>query len=212
MGRTCQNAGRTVLKLHDNWEDKRSVFLALTYCDGGDFGDKLRQMKDQMYEKLVAQWMLDICTAVFELHSRGIIHRDIKPDNFMVKTIPEFVGGRLVLSDFGLSVFLKKNQQLKEMCGTPAFMAPEIRAGKGYGFPVDLWAAGVMQYMMMNGGRHPFISEQGQLNEQAERDLKRDGVGSIGLGSQSASAFLMGMVFPESVFSEECQDLCKDLL
>lgn len=218
--RKCRNAGPTILKLHSNWEDRQSVFLALTYCDGGDFGNKLQQMKDQMDEKLIAQWMLDVCTAIFELHSRGVVHRDIKPDNFMVKTDNSMVvGGRLVLSDFGWSVFLKKNQQLNEKCGTNGcvFMAPEMEYGLGYGFPVDLWAAGVMQYMMMNKGQHPEKTPKLVYDtfgpQVVAPVLLKDGPGVASkLGNQNVSAFLMSLISPESRFSEGCQNLCTSLL
>merc|ERR550525_942597 len=97
-----------------------------------------------------------ILSAIAFLHRKGICHRDVKPDNFMVAK------GTLKLADFGLATFVPPGKLLKDKCGTPAFMAPEIHSlpkrSPGYGFPVDVWAAGVTMYMILHQGQHPFNS------------------------------------------------------
>lgn len=154
-----------VTQLFDYYEDEKSIYLALEYCDGGDFGDKVKERGMDLQENDAADWMYQICSAILALHQRGIVHRDIKPDNFMVS------GSVLKLSDFGLACFLSREKLLTDKCGTPAFMAPEqVRLGsggsRGYSFPCDLWAAGIAMYMLMFGGRHPFITSTNQLDEQ----------------------------------------------
>merc|ERR1719316_1349205 len=107
--------------------------------------------------------MRQVVSAVAGLHLRGICHRDVKPDNFM------FSGNILKLVDFGLAVFLIPGQLLTEKSGTPMFMAPEQhllpKRSKGYSFPVDLWAAGVLMFMLMEN-RHPFLNVKGKLEEE----------------------------------------------
>jgi len=110
-----------------------------------------------MSTSAAAFWMAQMCAAIGAMHAAGVVHRDVKPDNFMLSN------GVLKLADFGLSAVLPREGMLSQKCGTPAFMAPEqhdlVNSG-GYGMAVDMWAAGVILYMMLNGGRHPFLKGQ----------------------------------------------------
>jgi serine/threonine protein kinase len=87
---------------------------------------------------------------VFYLHSEvSVVHRDIKLDNILIEE-----GTRMVkLIDFGFSVLTTTpNQRLKVFCGTPSYMAPEITRKMDYeGKPVDIWALGVLLYVMLTG-------------------------------------------------------------
>lgn len=179
MMRAC--AHENVAQLFDAFEDGSSVYMAQEYCDGGDFGDKLRERGLTVREAEAAAWVRQMCAAIAALHALGIVHRDIKPDNFMVASSSTeaalAAGGStgaagpsmLKLADFGLAVFLPKGGLLAQKCGTPAFMAPEQhllpRRSRGYGFPADVWAAGVSMYQVMFGGLHPFLDEKGRLRE-----------------------------------------------
>ena len=80
-------------------------------------------------------------------HCRSVLHRDIKLDNILLD------GEEGVkLCDFGVSRLMKKGQMIKEQCGTPAYLAPEIIEDKGYeGFYVDVWSLGVVLYAMLCG-------------------------------------------------------------
>lgn len=166
-----------VTTLYDTYEDDRSIYLALEYCDGGDFGDKVQERGMGLKEEEAADWMQQICSAILALHGRGIIHRDIKPDNFMVAVTT------LKLSDFGLACFLPRGKLLTDKCGTPAFMAPEQKTlpskSRGYSFPCDMWAAGISMYMLMFGGKHPFLTANNQLDDnrllQGQLDFREGG-------------------------------------
>lgn len=150
-----------VTKLYAIWEDDRSMYLALEFCDGGDLGDKLKERGMSLDEFVAAQWMFQIISAIAALHSKCVCHRDIKPDNFMMS------GDTVKLSDFGLAVQFQKGTLLTEKCGSPAFMAPELHQlprTKGYDHSCDMWAAGVSMYMLMFGGRHPFMWKDQQIN------------------------------------------------
>jgi len=155
-----------ITRLLDTVEDQRSIYLALEYCSGGDFGDKVKERGNQLTEPEAADWVLQIVSAIHALHSKGICHRDIKPDNFMVHGEAD----TLKLSDFGLALFLPRGKLLVDKCGTPAFMSPEQhklpRHSRGYGYPCDMWAAGVSMYMLMLGGRHPFLNSSNQIDEK----------------------------------------------
>mmetsp|Transcript_92375 Transcript_92375/g.197970 ORF Transcript_92375/g.197970 Transcript_92375/m.197970 type:complete len:689 (-) Transcript_92375:44-2110(-) len=165
---------RNVTRLFDTFEDACSIYLALEYCDGGDFGDKVREVGLGLAESEAAEWVRQICAALAMLHSKRICHRDVKPDNFMVRpgaTGSGGPGGELKLSDFGLAIFLPQGRLLTEKCGTPAYMSPELHLtpgkSRGYGLPADAWAAGISMYQVMFGGRHPFLDEHGHLDQRA---------------------------------------------
>ena len=85
--------------------------------------------------------------AVENLHNQNIVHRDIKLDNILIEE-----GSRAIkVIDFGFSVIVS-SQMLKVFCGTPSYMSPEIVRKKDYdGKPVDMWALGVLLYVMLTG-------------------------------------------------------------
>eukprot|EP00929_Paragymnodinium_shiwhaense_P018350 TRINITY_DN1287_c0_g2_i1.p1 TRINITY_DN1287_c0_g2~~TRINITY_DN1287_c0_g2_i1.p1 ORF type:complete len:755 (+),score=172.99 TRINITY_DN1287_c0_g2_i1:116-2380(+) len=198
-------------RLYDTFEDEQNIYLALEYCDGGDFGDKVKERGMEIQEPEVAEWMRQVCAAINALHQKNICHRDIKPDNFMVATAAN--GQHLLkLADFGLAVYVPTGQRLYDKCGTPAFMAPEQhRVSKnsgGYGFPSDVWAAGVSMYMVMFGGRHPFITPQNQLDDRAMSEGRLDFRQSP--AGQNFFGFDLGM--GELRFSNEARSLCQGLV
>lgn len=198
-----------VTGLYDTFEDQRAIYMVLEYCDGGDFGDKVKERAMDMREPEAAEWVRQICSAVAALHSKGVCHRDIKPDNFMVH------GSLLKLTDFGLAIFLAREQMLNDKCGTPAFMAPEQhqlpRNSRGYSHPVDNWAAGVSMYMLMMGGRHPFLVNGQHLDERMILMGALDfttpqrvfGIGIPKMGGLGAG---------DGRFSEPARDLCRRLV
>merc|ERR1719193_707652 len=153
--RGCDN----ITQLLDTFQDETYYYIALEYCAGGDFGDKLKERGDDLEEFQAARWMRHIINAIDFLHHRSVIHRDIKPDNFLVGR-----GEELKLSDFGLAMKLAHAKTLlTDKCGTPAFMAPEqhlLPKSKGYGLPIDIWAAGICMWCLLHGGLHPFMDGQ----------------------------------------------------
>lgn len=148
-----------LLRVHAAFQDSHNVYIVVDYCDGGDLGDLLKVGKQSPQK--IAQLMRQLCSALCALHSASIMHRDVKPDNFMI------AGSVLKLSDFGLACVVKPGTLCKDKCGTPAFMAPELHAlpkGRGYSIAVDVWGAGAIFYMLLKGGLHPFLDSKGYLN------------------------------------------------
>lgn len=113
-------------------------------------------------EDVVRFWIAELCSAVAHLHSQGIVHRDIKPDNVLLDE-----KGHAHLTDFNIGCKLTPEKPyLTSQSGTVAYMAPEVfRATGGYGTSVDWWAIGVVFYECIYGKR-PFQTDS--LN-----DLKR---------------------------------------
>jgi serine/threonine protein kinase len=192
-----------ILGYRGTFEDGTSYMLVTDYCEGGDFGDKMKERHESLTDEDVGSWLRDVLSAIAYLHARGIVHRDIKPDNFLV--LDHSRNSTLRLADFGLATRLSNGSLLREKCGTPAFQAPEVHnlpnSSQGYDFRVDEWAAGLSMYMMFTGGeRHPFVTKdnklrlpellKGQISVEVERG------GDDGFAGQIAN---MGKMFFEVI-------------
>jgi serine/threonine protein kinase len=135
-----------IVKLNYAFQSNEKLYLVLDYCSGGNLGYYLRQ--EGLFSEDVARFYLcEIILALEELHSQGIIYRDLKPDNVLVDG-----EGHALLTDFGLS---KRNVSegcpSKSFCGSVAYLAPEVIRRTGHGKAVDWYLLGVLLYEMIVG-------------------------------------------------------------
>jgi len=150
-----------VIYLHDLIDSSKQIFMITDYIKGISLREYVKQLPNRQVRELTARRIFrQVIEAVAYLHEEeSVIHRDIKLDNILIEE-----GTRMVkLIDFGFSVLTNTpNQRLKVFCGTPSYMAPEITRKSDYeGRPVDIWALGVLLYVMITG-QFPFrgVSEQ----------------------------------------------------
>jgi serine/threonine protein kinase len=101
------------------------------------------------------------------LHKEGIVHRDIKPENLLLASTKDLCDVKV--ADFGLAKVLEGGKgSMQTVCGSPAYMAPEISSGDGdYTAAVDLWSIGVMMYLMLSGSL-PFTGKDALESMKAE--------------------------------------------
>uniref|UniRef100_A0A672R003 Calcium/calmodulin-dependent protein kinase type 1B-like n=1 Tax=Sinocyclocheilus grahami TaxID=75366 RepID=A0A672R003_SINGR len=99
-------------------------------------------------EKDASRVIYQVLQAVKYLHQLGVVHRDLKPENLLYETPLE--DSKIVISDFGLSK-MEEQGALSTACGTPAYVAPELLQQKTYGKEVDLWAIGVITFILLCG-------------------------------------------------------------
>ena len=154
-----------IIKLYDIYEDSHYIYLIMEECNGGEFFDSLakRAKEKNMYtEKECAKIFRQILEAVNYLHAHGVCHRDLKPENILFSNVAD--DSSLKLIDFGLSKVLDGENELKGTVGTTFYMAPEVIQGN-YNEKCDLWACGVILYIMLCG-KPPFYS-------QDEEELKK---------------------------------------
>jgi serine/threonine protein kinase len=122
--------------------------MVLQYAPGGDLRNALNNggpFSEHRARKLMKQLM----SALGELHSKGIAHRDVKPDNLLFDDEEQ---EHLLLADFGLATYWKRGQVLTEYVGSQYWAAPELVDGVPYTGPeVDVWSAGCVLYAMLTG-------------------------------------------------------------
>ena len=117
----------------------------MEYAEGGNLGDKIRYAKNKKQPfdtDTILNWISQVILGVMLMHSKNILHRDLKCQNmFLTKE------GILKIGDFGISKELETMSKLAETnVGTPYFMAPEVCRGDPYGEKADVWAIGCILY------------------------------------------------------------------
>ncbi|XP_048052633.1 serine/threonine-protein kinase DCLK2 isoform X4 [Megalobrama amblycephala] len=143
-----------IIMLIEEVDTPTELYLVMELVKGGDLFDAITS-STKYTERDASVMVFDLAAALKYLHRMCIVHRDIKPENLLVCEYPNGTKS-LKLGDFGLATVVEG--PLYTVCGTPTYVAPEIIAESGYGLKVDIWAAGVITYILLCGFP-PFRSE-----------------------------------------------------
>ncbi|KAF9309359.1 hypothetical protein BGZ91_007451, partial [Linnemannia elongata] len=141
-----------VVNMRFAFQDDEYMYMCMDLMMGGDL--RFHMNRRAFGEDVVRFWIAELCSAVSHLHSLGIVHRDIKPDNVLLDE-----KGHAHLTDFNIGCKLTPEKPiLTSQSGTVAYMAPEVFKSTGYGTSVDWWAVGILFYECIYNKR-PFQTE-----------------------------------------------------
>ena len=136
----------SVVKILDTFETKDYILIVMENISGGDLLSFVKK-RTKLNEKICKFIFKQLLQSLKFIHSKNIIHRDIKLDNVLID-----LNNNIKLCDFGVGKMIREGEILTDQCGTPAYIAPEILENKGYeGPPVDVWSSGVVLYSMLSG-------------------------------------------------------------
>ncbi|XP_037070961.1 twitchin-like isoform X2 [Pollicipes pollicipes] len=144
-----------LINLHDAFEDDDEMVLIYEFLSGGELFERITAPGYTMSEAEVINYMRQVCEAVKHMHEKNILHLDVKPENIMCQTSKST---NVKLIDFGLATKLNPNELVKISTGTAEFAAPEIVEREPVGFYTDMWAVGVLGYVLLSG-LSPFAGE-----------------------------------------------------
>ena len=139
-----------IVKLEEVIISKSVIYLVMQLATGGELYDRIKSKGhfDEKYSCNITQMLLD---AIFYLHLNGIIHRDLKPENILFY----HPGGdsKILITDFGFAKVKTGigGDYASTWCGTPEYVGPELVQRLPYDYKVDVWALGVIVYIMLSG-------------------------------------------------------------
>ncbi|OWM75299.1 CBL-interacting serine/threonine-protein kinase 12-like [Punica granatum] len=137
-----------IVQLFEVMATKAKIYFVMEYVRGGELFNKVA--KGRLKEDAARKYFQQLISAVAFCHARGVYHRDLKPENLLLDE-----HGDLKVSDFGLSAVsdqIRQDGLFHTFCGTPAYVAPEVLARKGYlAAKVDIWSCGVILFVLMAG-------------------------------------------------------------
>lgn len=145
---------KNCLRLHDAYEDEDEMVTVHEFISGPEVFEKICEPGYQMTEEQVKKYMKDICEAVRHMHDRNVIHLDLKPENLMLQSKNPLYSDhepKVKIIDFGLACKLDPHEICKISTSAADYAAPEILEKDSVGFYTDMWAIGILTYVLLSG-------------------------------------------------------------
>jgi len=149
-------------------ETSNQFLIKMEYIKYGTLSQWMKKHK-KISEEEASLILRQVLSAVAYLHNNQICHRDIKPENIMLSKENDLNSIKII--DFGLSAQNFDSLYNSDYCGTYIYMAPEEIERKSYYLSVDIWSVGILMYMLLNKGEHPFY-KKGDSKEEFMNKLK----------------------------------------
>ncbi|XP_011500185.1 PREDICTED: calcium/calmodulin-dependent protein kinase type II alpha chain isoform X7 [Ceratosolen solmsi marchali] len=138
-----------IVRLHDSIQEENYHYLVFDLVTGGELFEDI--VAREFYSEADASHCIQqILESVHHCHYNGVVHRDLKPENLLLASKAK--GAAVKLADFGLAIEVQGDfQAWYGFAGTPGYLSPEVLKKESYGKPVDIWACGVILYILLVG-------------------------------------------------------------
>ncbi|XP_040293551.1 cGMP-dependent protein kinase 2-like [Bufo bufo] len=134
-----------IIRLYRTFRDAKYVYMLLEVCLGGELWTILRDTGS--FEEGTARFCIGCVLEAYDyLHNRGIVYRDLKPENLLLDS-----EGYIKMVDFGFAKKIGAGKKTWTFCGTPEYVAPEIIMNRGHDFGADYWSLGILIYELLTG-------------------------------------------------------------
>ncbi|CAH1099455.1 unnamed protein product [Psylliodes chrysocephalus] len=153
-----------VVNLERMFETPERIFVVMEKLKGDMLEMILSHDKGRLTERVTKFIITQILVALKHLHSKNIVHCDLKPENVLLSSDAEYP--QVKLCDFGFARIIGEKSFRRSVVGTPAYLAPEVLRNKGYNRSLDMWSVGVIVYVSLSG-TFPF-NEDEDINEQIQ--------------------------------------------
>uniref|UniRef100_A0A8C9VFR9 calcium/calmodulin-dependent protein kinase n=1 Tax=Scleropages formosus TaxID=113540 RepID=A0A8C9VFR9_SCLFO len=153
-----------IVRLHDSISEESFHYLVFDLVTGGELFEDI-VAREYYSEADASHCIQQILEAVLHCHQMGVVHRDLKPENLLLAS--KLKGAAVKLADFGLAIEVQGEQQAWfGFAGTPGYLSPEVLRKDAYGKPVDMWACGVILYILLVGYPPFWDEDQHRLYQQ----------------------------------------------
>ncbi|KAM9727193.1 calcium/calmodulin-dependent protein kinase type II subunit gamma-like isoform 12-T12 [Menidia menidia] len=153
-----------IVRLHDSISEEGFHYLIFDLVTGGELFEDI--VAREYYSEADASHCINqILESISHIHQHDIVHRDLKPENLLLAS--KMKGAAVKLADFGLAIEVQGDQQAWfGFAGTPGYLSPEVLRKDPYGKPVDIWACGVILYILLVGYPPFWDEDQHKLYQQ----------------------------------------------
>ncbi|XP_047194693.1 calcium/calmodulin-dependent protein kinase type II delta 1 chain isoform X27 [Hippoglossus stenolepis] len=153
-----------IVRLHESISEEGFHYLVFDLVTGGELFEDI-VAREYYSEADASHCIQQILEAVLHCHQMGVVHRDLKPENLLLAS--KLKGAAVKLADFGLAIEVQGDQQAWfGFAGTPGYLSPEVLRKDPYGKPVDMWACGVILYILLVGYPPFWDEDQHRLYQQ----------------------------------------------
>ncbi|XP_033951651.1 calcium/calmodulin-dependent protein kinase type II subunit beta isoform X1 [Gymnodraco acuticeps] len=153
-----------IVRLHDSISEEGFHYLLFDLVTGGELFEDI-VAREYYSEADASHCIQQIVEAVLHCHQMGVVHRDLKPENLLLAS--KCKNAAVKLADFGLAIEVQGEQQAWfGFAGTPGYLSPEVLRKEAYGKPVDIWACGVILYILLVGYPPFWDEDQHKLYQQ----------------------------------------------
>ena len=155
-----------IVKFYGFLEANSQILIKMEYIKYGTLKNWIKN-KEKISEDEASTIIRNILSAIEYLHYNQICHRDLKPENIMLSRENDLNSIKII--DFGLSTQTLNKLINNDYCGTYIYMAPELIEKKLYFISIDIWSIGILMFMLLNKGKHPFYIKGDRREKIADK-------------------------------------------